>query len=60
MLFRSNLDTKLADKFQLVKEFTFAITSEKVQSALSAARASEQKDKSDLVFTKPRADRKRK
>ena len=55
-----NLDTTLADKFQLVKDLTSAITSEKVQSSLSAARASEEKDKSDLVFTKPREDRKRK
>ena len=55
-----NLDTTLADNFQLVKHFASAITSERVQGSLSAARASEQKDKSDLVFTKPREHRKRK
>ncbi|KZT68321.1 hypothetical protein DAEQUDRAFT_712189 [Daedalea quercina L-15889] len=55
-----NFDGSLSDKFQLVKDFAAAITSERVQGSLSAARASEQKDKSDLVFARPRESRKRK
>ena len=60
LLQQLNLDTSPAERFQLVNDFSSAITSEKVQSSLIAARASEQKDKKDLVFTKPREDRKRK
>ncbi|TFY67240.1 hypothetical protein EVJ58_g1750 [Rhodofomes roseus] len=55
-----SFDTTPAEKFQLVKDLADAISSERVQSSLSAARASEQKGKGDLVFTKPREARKRK
>ncbi|KAH9920722.1 uncharacterized protein B0H18DRAFT_1012076 [Fomitopsis serialis] len=55
-----NFDGTLAEKFQLVKDLAAALASESVQGSLLAARASEQKVKGDLIFTKPRETRKRK